>query len=131
MNQMAPSIFPPDHPLNPQENGLHWGLMGGFIFMALEGRRGKDGFSYQILPPSPKEYRRMGSWSAIIPWISHIPVTCAQLPDGRLLTFASNQRTIFPGGPEFTYAATWDYCTGQFVEFNNSRHDIFCGGVPC
>ncbi len=83
----------------------------------------------QILPPSPEECRGLGSWSAIIPWTPHIPVTCAQLPDGRLLTFASNQRTTFPGGPEFTYAATWDYRTGQFVEFNNSRHDMFCGGV--
>jgi cytochrome c peroxidase len=48
INQMDPNVFPPDHPLNPQVNGLHWGLMGGFIFMALEGRRGDDGFSYHL-----------------------------------------------------------------------------------
>jgi cytochrome c peroxidase len=48
INQMDPNVFPPDHPLNPQVNGLHWGLMGGFIFMALEGRRGEDGFSYHL-----------------------------------------------------------------------------------
>ncbi|MFN7562660.1 MAG: MbnP family protein [Prosthecobacter sp.] len=48
INQMDPNVFPPDHPLNPQVNSLHWGLMGGFIFMALEGRRGEDGFSYHL-----------------------------------------------------------------------------------
>ncbi|MBL9133604.1 MAG: cytochrome C peroxidase [Verrucomicrobiaceae bacterium] len=48
INKMAPNIFPPEHPLNPQVNGLHWGLMGGFIFMALEGRDGGDGFSYHL-----------------------------------------------------------------------------------
>jgi YVTN family beta-propeller protein len=83
----------------------------------------------QLLPPPPEQMQGLGSWSAVIPWTPHIPVTCAQLPDGRLLTFASNQRTTFPVGPEFTYAATWDYRTGQFVEFNNTRHDMFCGGV--
>jgi YVTN family beta-propeller protein len=55
-------------------------------------------------------------------------VTCAQLPDGRLLTFASSQRSSFPVGHS-TYAATWDYRTGEFVEINNPRHDMFCGGV--
>jgi YVTN family beta-propeller protein len=56
-------------------------------------------------------------------------VTAATLPDGRLLTFASNQRTTFPVGPEFTYAAVWDPATGVFTEINNTRHDMFCGGT--
>jgi len=70
-----------------------------------------------------------GSWGAVIPWTPHIPVTAASLPDGRLLTFASNQRTTFPGGPEFTYAAVWNPATGVFTEINNTRHDMFCGGT--
>lgn len=78
--------------------------------------------------PTPAQYSTLGLWSAVIPWTPHIPVTCAQLPDGRLLTFASSQRTSFPPG-SFTYAATWDYRTGEFVEINNTRHDMFCGGV--
>lgn len=78
---------------------------------------------------SPSQYITMGNWSAVIPWTPHVPVTCAQLPDGRILTFASNQRSTFPEGPEFTYAATWDYRTGEFLEINNTRHDMFCGGV--
>ncbi|MBE2286001.1 MAG: DUF1929 domain-containing protein [Prosthecobacter sp.] len=83
----------------------------------------------QPLPPVPPSLRSvLGSWSELIAWTPHIPVTCAQLPDGRLLTFASSERTTFPVGT-FTYAATWDYRTGEFVEINNPRHDMFCGGV--
>jgi cytochrome c peroxidase len=51
-NKANPNLYAPDHALNPQVNGLHWGWMGGYVFMALEGRwmnGGKeDGFSYHI-----------------------------------------------------------------------------------
>lgn len=77
----------------------------------------------------PADCVNNGSWSSIINWTPHIPVSAANLPDGRLLTFASNQRTSFPAGPEFTYAATWNPATGAFQEFNNSSHDMFCGGI--
>ncbi len=82
----------------------------------------------QTLPPPPEKYSTLGLWGEVIRWTPHIPVTCAQLPDGRLLTFASSERTTFPVGKS-TYAATWDYRTGEFVEINNTRHDMFCGGV--
>ncbi len=78
---------------------------------------------------SPAEFVTKGSWSAVIPWAPHIPASAAMLPDGRLLTFASNQRTTFPDGPQFTYAAVWDPATGLFTEINNGRHDMFCGGL--
>lgn len=71
----------------------------------------------------------LGEWGNIINWTPHIPVTAATLPDGRLLTFSSNQRTTFPVGAEFTYAAVWNPKTGAFTEINNSRHDMFCGGT--
>ncbi len=38
-----------------------------------------------------------GEWGPVIPW-PFIPVTAANLPDGRIVTFASNQRTNFPVG---------------------------------
>lgn len=83
----------------------------------------------QSLPPvPPTQYSTLGSWGEIIPWTPHIPVTCAQLPDGRMLTFSASERTSFPA-ENFTYAATWDYRNGEFVEINNPRHDMFCGGV--
>jgi cytochrome c peroxidase len=51
-NQAEPSA-PVGHALHPEVNHLHWGLMGGYIFMALEGRwkneQGTmDGFSYHL-----------------------------------------------------------------------------------
>jgi len=82
-----------------------------------------------ITNPTPEERDDYGLWGAVIPWTPHIPVSAANLPDGRILTFASNQRTTFPSGPEFTYAATWDPATGQFQEFNHPTHDMFCGAL--
>lgn len=77
----------------------------------------------------PLQRSTLGEWGNVIPWTPHIPVSAATLPDGRVLTFASNQRTTFPSGPEFTYAATWDPATGQFVEYNHPTHDMFCGAL--
>jgi len=86
-----------------------------------------------ILPtgpaPTPTQRNQVGLWSSVIAWTPHIPVTAATLPDGRLLTFASNQRTTFPVGAEFSYAAVWNPATGVFTEINNTRHDMFCGGT--
>ena len=86
-----------------------------------------------IAPPAPPPLMTqrivLGDWSGIIPWTPHIPVSVATLPNGRILTFASNERTTFPNGPEFTYAATWDPATGEFEEYNHPSHDMFCGGL--
>ena len=43
----------PDHPLNPDLNGLHWSWRGGYVYLALEGhyRRGQapsGGYSYHL-----------------------------------------------------------------------------------
>jgi YVTN family beta-propeller protein len=91
-----------------------------------------------LLPPAepviaavvaPEDRDTLGDWSAVIPWTPHIPVSAATLPDGRLLTFASNQRTTFPSGSEFTYAAVWNPATGVFTEYNHPSHDMFCGAL--
>lgn len=67
-----------------------------------------------------------GAWSPVIQW-PHIAVTAANLPDGRVLTYASNKKNAFPGGrPEFTYATTWDPQTNGFSEMNHNSHDLFC-----
>lgn len=52
-NAADPASRPPDHPLNPNLNGLHWSWQGGYIFMALEGLyRAADGsplgFAYHL-----------------------------------------------------------------------------------
>lgn len=47
-----PSRHPPGHALNPQVNGLHWGWLGGYVFLALEGfypqEEGEGGFSFHL-----------------------------------------------------------------------------------
>ena len=52
-----PQIWPPDHPLNPDVCGLHWGWQSGYVFLAIEGHwepaAGKtSGFSYHLAGPS-------------------------------------------------------------------------------
>ncbi len=53
INAGNPAQWAPDHALNPDVCGLHWGWMGGYIFMAMEGHWKKpggevSGFSYHL-----------------------------------------------------------------------------------
>jgi hypothetical protein len=53
INHKDPANYSAAHPLNPDVNGLHWGWMGGYVFLAFEGRRltpdGKrSGYSYHL-----------------------------------------------------------------------------------
>lgn len=66
-----------------------------------------------------------GQWGPVIPW-PHIPVTAANLPDGRILSFASNEVDAFPRGPEFSYSTTWDPASNAFLDTPNNGHDMFC-----
>ena len=71
------------------------------------------------------ELHLLGSWGPVIDW-PHIPVSAANLPDGRILTWAASQPNAFPRGPESTYAATWDPTTGLFQDVRHNSHDMFC-----
>ena len=72
------------------------------------------------------ELHVLGSWGPILDW-PHIPVSAAHLPDGRILTWASNKEDGFPGGQsEFTYAAAWDPSTEVFKMVPHNTHDMFC-----
>ena len=92
---------------------------------------------HEIIAPSvianaqvqqPSDRAIYGEWGPVLPW-PHIAVTAANLPDGRIVTFASNERTAFPDGPEFTYAGVWDPQTGEHTEINHESHDLFCGAT--
>lgn len=53
INKSDPAQWAPGHALNPDVCGLHWGWMGGYIFMALEGHwkmpgAESGGFSYHL-----------------------------------------------------------------------------------
>ena len=53
----------------------------------------------QVVPPDPPPSfapQVGGSWGPILVW-PHVPVSIANLPDGRILTFASNEPNSFPG----------------------------------
>ena len=75
-------------------------------------------------PDSPAT---VGQWGSVISW-PHVPVSAANLPDGRVLTWASNERTSFPGsvGNEFTFTGVWDPATNVVSEFDRPNHDMFC-----
>jgi len=47
-NAADPNFIEPGHALHPTVNGLHWGWQGGYVFLALEGRRGNGGYSYHV-----------------------------------------------------------------------------------
>lgn len=53
LDHIDPSIYPANHPLNPDVCGLHWGWQGGYIYMAIEGQssrsiNGANGFSMHL-----------------------------------------------------------------------------------
>ena len=55
LNDANPNHIRPDHPLHPDVNGLHWGWLQGYIFLAIEGRwskagseAGREGFSFHL-----------------------------------------------------------------------------------
>lgn len=77
---------------------------------------------------SPEERQQLGEWSSVIAW-PHIPVSAANLPDGRVLTWASWTDDDFGGGPAETVAHVWDPVSGSFSDVFNDFHDMFCAGV--
>ncbi|MEM8486210.1 MAG: putative Ig domain-containing protein, partial [Bacteroidota bacterium] len=80
----------------------------------------------QLRVAAANELNALGEWGPVLDW-PHIPVSAAHLPDGRILTWASNDEEGFPGGqPEFTYAAAWDPATEDFKLVPHNTHDMFC-----
>ena len=76
--------------------------------------------------PVPSDQRAiLGEWGPIIDW-PHIPVSAANLPDGRILTWSSNQVDAFPEGIEYTHAMTWNPISGEFIKVDHDQHDMFC-----
>ena len=87
----------------------------------------------QVVPPNPPPSFPShvgGQWGPILVW-PHVPVSMANLPDGRILTYASNEPNAFPLSldDEYTHAAIWDYRTGEIKEVPHPSHDMFCGAM--
>lgn len=47
-NARTPDTFGSDHSLRPAIDTMHWGWMGGFIFLAVEGTSPQGAFSYHL-----------------------------------------------------------------------------------
>jgi len=71
----------------------------------------------------------VGAWSPVIAW-PHIPVSAANLPDGRIVTWSASRETAFPNNGEFfTHSAVYDPVSASFTTTNNPHNDIFCAGI--
>lgn len=41
-NHLDPALYPADHPLAPQNPSMHWGWVGGYRFIVMEGNSGNN-----------------------------------------------------------------------------------------
>jgi hypothetical protein len=71
----------------------------------------------------PQSAYQIGVWGPVIAW-PHIPISMANLPDGRILTFSSTEVDAFPSGTEFTNRTR----KRSRTPINNSRHVL--RGLP-
>lgn len=70
----------------------------------------------------------VGEWGEVIAW-PHIAVSTANLPDGRILTWAGSEIDSTPGLIDFTFASIYDPSNNTFDEANNTIHSMFCAGL--
>ncbi len=74
---------------------------------------------------APGPSNQYGEWGPVIGW-PHVPVSASNLPDGRILTWASNEVDGFPDGPEYTHATIWNPFNNSFQNIPHGNHDMFC-----
>ncbi len=75
----------------------------------------------------PEDPWEGGQWGPVIPW-PHVPVSAANLPDGRILTWSGSERLTWPT-TEQSYTATWDPISGSFNEIFHDSHNMFCSHI--
>ena len=66
----------------------------------------------------------VGEWGNVIAW-PQVPVSMANLPDGRILSWSGSERTTWPTD-EQTYSSVWDPVSGEFDELYHDGHNMFC-----
>jgi len=77
---------------------------------------------------TPEDYSIEGRWGPLIDW-PEIATGAANLPDGRIVTWASTSVDDFGGKTAFTHGSTYDPATGLFTSSDNLVHNNFCAGV--
>jgi len=76
----------------------------------------------------PEDNIVLGRWGEVLDW-PVIATGAANLPDGRIVAWASTSVDFFEVGDEFTYGTIYDPTNDSFVDANNTVHDTFCAGV--
>ncbi|MGK0186640.1 MAG: mono/diheme cytochrome c family protein [Verrucomicrobiales bacterium] len=76
-------------------------------------------------PAEPGPSNQSGSWGGVIAW-PHIPVSAANLPNGKIITYSGQERTNWPGTKTQTYWTVYDPATGRFDEDLYLDHEMFC-----
>lgn len=84
-------------------------------------------------PMAADEKAFKGEWAAPFDWQGLVATHVANLPDGRILSWSSWDKTKQGGTPtdfkENTTGYLWNPTDSSFVEMNNPRHDMFCAGL--
>ncbi|MCB1094028.1 MAG: DUF1929 domain-containing protein [Verrucomicrobiae bacterium] len=80
---------------------------------------------YTGTPSEPGPSSQAGSWGGVIAW-PHIPVSAANLPNGKIITYSGQERTSWPGTKTQTYWTVYDPATGRFDEDLYLDHEMFC-----
>ena len=76
-------------------------------------------------PPGPAAGPSVvGQWGPVIQW-PLIPVSIANLPDGRILTWSGSERETWPS-PEQNYSTVWDPANNTFTDLFTIGHNMFC-----
>jgi hypothetical protein len=74
-----------------------------------------------------------GQWGPVFDWQGLVATHLANLPDGRILSWSSWDKTRQGGTPddfkENTTGYLWNPTDSTFVEMNNPNHDMFCAGL--
>jgi len=113
-----------------EENSSPSGIQGGDDFWA-ELAQNYEPF---VKPPGlgaavdPSDYISLGLWEETIDW-PLIATGAANLPDGRIVAWSSQDVDDFGGPVESTQGTIYDPITGSFEDTPNSTHDMFCSGV--
>ncbi|MFK8028573.1 MAG: galactose oxidase-like domain-containing protein, partial [Gammaproteobacteria bacterium] len=72
-----------------------------------------------------------GEWGSLITW-PHVAISAANLPDGRILTWSSNEIDNYTKTflPEYTHTDIFDPSNETFQnDVDNNFHDMFCSGL--
>ncbi len=78
----------------------------------------------RLMAEGPVNPAQTGTWGPLVPW-PVVPVSMANLPDGRVLGFSGSERTTWPS-TEQTYSAIWDPESGTFEDLFQQGHNMFC-----